>query len=389
MKSASFGAAQDKRGFTLVELLVVIAIIAILSTVGVVTFRGVTSGARDAARKADLNAISKAYEVKYTANGVYSTLVPEDFASGKIPQNPKGGNYTCVIGPGCQTPSDTTFRVCAPLESNPVSDCGSTGPSCYCVSSTQGSVASGGGGGGGGGYVDHPSCDTTSTLGFGLVGYWKLDEGRGSTTIDSSRNGLNATLTNNPTWIPTSDISPSFINGVSFNGTSQQVTTPVSSLTQFTASGSYTISAWVYLDQYQLPLLLPDGRLCCGSRIAYNNSGAGGFDWRIWNNGALNFYRPSTWCAASSGNIKVPLNSWVNLVATYNNQQVYLYMNGNRIASRNTCNFLDSSVAVRFNYPRGNHGLYGDMDDLRIYNRALSPDEISALYSDGDGCIPQ
>jgi len=274
------------------------------------------------------------------------------------------------------------YPYCVSLGDNQSAPCYANSSTCYCSSSTQGSSFLSGGSGEGG---SNPSCDPYGILTSDLVGYWKMDEGRDNTVADASGNNITGTLINSPVWIPTSAISPSFLTGLSFNGVSQYIVTNSNPLTNFIASGKYTISAWVYLDQYQ-----PNGGTsgCCGSRIAYNNSGAGGFDWRIWNNGTLSFYRPGTWCAASSGNTRVPINQWVNLVATYNNQQVYLYMNGDQIAQRNNCNFLDSTAGIRFNYQGGSHGLYGDMDDLRIYNRALFEEEVQALYNDGQGCIP-
>lgn len=63
--------ARKKVGFTLVELLVVISIISILSVVGLTIYTGVQKGARDAKRKSDLTAISKALEQYRTANNSY------------------------------------------------------------------------------------------------------------------------------------------------------------------------------------------------------------------------------------------------------------------------------------------------------------------------------
>lgn len=60
-----------KRGFTLVELLVVIAIIAVLSTVGLVTYSTVQKAGRTSKRIQDLKAIQTALELYYSVNKKY------------------------------------------------------------------------------------------------------------------------------------------------------------------------------------------------------------------------------------------------------------------------------------------------------------------------------
>ncbi|MBI2337848.1 type II secretion system protein [Candidatus Daviesbacteria bacterium] len=79
------------KGFTLIELLVVISILAILSVVGMAVFAGVSKNARDAKRKADVDAMAKALEVKKTING-YTALTANDFSSGSLPRDPDS-NY--------------------------------------------------------------------------------------------------------------------------------------------------------------------------------------------------------------------------------------------------------------------------------------------------------
>jgi prepilin-type N-terminal cleavage/methylation domain-containing protein len=69
------------RGFTLVELLVVIAIIGLLSTVAVVATNSSRDKARYARTIADMEQISKAAELYYSANGSY----PGDVAPGLLP----------------------------------------------------------------------------------------------------------------------------------------------------------------------------------------------------------------------------------------------------------------------------------------------------------------
>lgn len=57
---------KPKRGFTLIELMIAISIIAILSSVGLVTYSSARMIARDSKRKQDLKAISQALELFYT-----------------------------------------------------------------------------------------------------------------------------------------------------------------------------------------------------------------------------------------------------------------------------------------------------------------------------------
>lgn len=60
-----------RRGFTLIELMVIVAIIGILMAAGIVVFSDAQKAARDAKRRADMDAIGKALEQYYQDNGEY------------------------------------------------------------------------------------------------------------------------------------------------------------------------------------------------------------------------------------------------------------------------------------------------------------------------------
>lgn len=61
-----------KKGFTLIELLVAISIIAVLSTIGLVTYQGIQAKTRDSVRKSDLQKLAIALELYYQQhNGSY------------------------------------------------------------------------------------------------------------------------------------------------------------------------------------------------------------------------------------------------------------------------------------------------------------------------------
>lgn len=125
------------KGFTLIELMVVVSIMAILLVIGISFFANVIQkSARDARKKADIDAIAKVYETKFPTENKYIALTADDFANKAIPTPPEGGSYECIAGPdsGCKPPlTGEGFKVCATL---------ADGTTSYCRSSTQGGLAS-------------------------------------------------------------------------------------------------------------------------------------------------------------------------------------------------------------------------------------------------------
>lgn len=157
----------SKHGFTLIELLVVIAILAVLSVVGFAVFNGLSKGARDSKRKADIDALAKAYEIKYSNS--YQALSVTDFSGGNIPQDPQGYDYYNVIGSG-----GSGFKVCAKLEDYGGAGqfCNTPSALCVCKLSGLGNIPSGSsisgsgseiGLGGSNNLINNPSFESGST----------------------------------------------------------------------------------------------------------------------------------------------------------------------------------------------------------------------------------
>lgn len=60
-----------KKGFTLIELLVAMSIMAILTIIGLGSYRGARIKARDSVRKGDLSQIQRALEIYFNDRGTY------------------------------------------------------------------------------------------------------------------------------------------------------------------------------------------------------------------------------------------------------------------------------------------------------------------------------
>lgn len=144
-----------QHGFTLIELMVVVAIIGILMAAGIVAFSGAQRNARDAKRRADVDAIGKALEQAYQNSGtvtypyiytssnvntetfwkntIPSILLPGSFSVGGMPVDPMNNvtyNYTIMSRqqntPGYVNPQ-SRFCVASRLENGRGNCTGNTG----------------------------------------------------------------------------------------------------------------------------------------------------------------------------------------------------------------------------------------------------------------------
>ena len=202
----------------------------------------------------------------------------------------------------------------------------------------------------------------TYALSSGLVAAYSFDEGAGTTAADASGRANTGTLVNGPTWAAGRNGT-----ALQFDGTNDRMRiNHADSLNLTTAS---TFSTWIYPTAAQTgwrTILQKEVDAYFLSSTTSTGVPATG--------GTLN----SSCCHDVFAPGALPLNTWTHIAATYDGAQMRIYINGVQVASAARSGTYQSTTAPLW---VGGSAWYGEhfqgrLDDLRIYNRALSAAEI-------------
>lgn len=214
---------------------------------------------------------------------------------------------------------------------------------------------------------------------YGLVGHWKLDESSGTAAADSSGSGLHGTYVNSP-LLGESSKSRKLGTAVKFNGFDQHVALPAM---QFDYSAGTTMAAWIK------PTAVPsDWYAILGMAVGYTVDAT----WYGWSDsyGILCFlYDPTDGASyrSLSDGADPTLNTWHHCIVSIDNAGgATIYRNGTPVASGYTS--LPTSGSRSQNYigfSVENDPFVGWLDDVRLYNRAISLEEAEKLYK---GSLP-
>jgi hypothetical protein len=80
------------------------------------------------------------------------------------------------------------------------------------------------------------------------------------------------------------------------------------------------------------------------------------------------------------GTAQLPTNAWTHLAATYDGAAQRLYVNGNQVSTRAQTGLITLSTGALRLGGNGSFGEYfqGRIDEVRVYDRALTVDQIRA-----------
>jgi hypothetical protein len=197
-----------------------------------------------------------------------------------------------------------------------------------------------------------------------LVGAFAFNENSGMTTGDSSGNSNTGSLSG-ASWTS----QGKFGSALSFDGLNNVVT--VNDSSSLALTNGMTVEAWVYpvapLQGWKAVLGKEgDAYFLAGSSSLGNVPAVGGHFGSVSN--TQNVF----------GTSPLPLNTWSHLAATYDGSVLTLFVNGNQASNLTVGGPIrNDPLPVRIGnsqYP--GEGFPGRIDEVRIYNRALTQSEI-------------
>jgi lysophospholipase L1-like esterase len=204
----------------------------------------------------------------------------------------------------------------------------------------------------------------------GLKGHWPLDDAAGAGAQDASGNGNAGTLKNGPVWT----VSGRFNGALNFDGADDFIEVP-DSVSLELAGRSFTVALWARTPAGGPKLLVEKQNTGWNGEFlfALNRDGAvpGGFS--VWTGNA---WIDSNWRGATD-------NQWHHLAVTFTNGTFRLYRDGvlDRTQAASAA-YADSSLPWSFGrFIVGGVGwpFSGQLDDIRIYHRALSDADLAPL----------
>jgi hypothetical protein len=203
----------------------------------------------------------------------------------------------------------------------------------------------------------------------GLQLYYMFDDGLGSTVADSSGNNNTGTCYNSPSWVAGmygDALSFSYASPAPYVKSSTTIGLP-------TGSSSRTVCGWVQINN----VTTNTGLFGYGTTATGEMFGIGVYQNHIYFQGYF---------ADVSGTTTLSANTWYFLAVTYDGSTIRVYVNGaldnSRTESLNTVMTNDYFSVGRISSASWglNRGVTSIIDDVRVYNVALSATQIQNLY---------
>lgn len=204
-----------------------------------------------------------------------------------------------------------------------------------------------------------------------LLGYWRFDEGTGTTTNDASINGLNATLVNGAAW--TNQVAPVAYteHALYFDGVDDYV--DFASPSSLNITSAITLEAWIKVRSFGNNEAIIDK--------LKDNSPQGGYNLSVMSSKKVSFKMilgSGSFTLLSSTTLDTGV--WYLISATYDGSVAKIYLNGVLDNSASDSSSIVSNTEKIYvgydDYDTSRH-FHGYIAEVKIWNTALTASEIS------------
>jgi len=197
----------------------------------------------------------------------------------------------------------------------------------------------------------------------GLVGYWPFNGNANDESGNGNNGNVNGATLSNDRFM---------INNKCYSFQNNSIEVPYNALLGFNPNNSFTVGLWVYKDGNQSVMHL----------LGKRGAGSPYFNWQFAYNTNI-YFQTGTGPGSTLGvNSLVNLSSqtWTYIVGVYNNSTWDIYIDGVLSNTSMGIAYIDDLSNLTIGNSGGFEPFYGKIDDLGIWNRALTQQEITDLY---------
>jgi len=219
-----------------------------------------------------------------------------------------------------------------------------------------------------------------------LIGYWKLDDNLDTSAVLDAHASFDGTVVNDQNNRSSEQSASGQINtGFALDGTNDYVSIPSTVMDDMETANAFTISAWVYnTNLNQDATVVGQWKASSNQFLLWMDTGGVGDGYVL-----IVCDSDASTTVTSTDSVNAVADTWQHVVATWDGTTAIVYVDGDLKDSAEDARTIRSAAlpaGIGSDEGASAERLFlGTIDEVGIWNRALTEEEITELYNSGDG----